>query len=204
MGLHKGPIFFTLKWSFHFFETIYYYNTTFKLTLEEYITKNYDTLYQSAKNITKGHALTDDLFQHCIEVLLTDKNQDKMQTMVDKNQLHYYFTAILVRNYHSNTSRFHYIYRKGSDIMADKDIYELDIPQDEFDTLKEAKMALIEDAIQELGWYEREMVKLHFYNGLSFRKISELTNIPKTSCWNTITDIKNKLKQKFEDGSQEI
>lgn len=117
--------------------------------------------------------------------------------MIDASQLHYYFTAILIRNYHSSTSRFHYIYRKGSDIIADKDVYGMDVPEDEYDALKEAKMSFIEEEIQKLDWYSREMVKLHFYEGMSFRKISELTKIPKTSCWNTIQDIKNKIKDKL-------
>jgi len=163
------------------------------LDLEKYITVNYDILYQAAKNITKGGSLTDDLFQHCIEVLLVDKDIEKIQSLIDKNQLHYYFTAILIRNYHSSTSRFHYIYRKGSDMISDKDVYQVDIPEEEFDALKEAKISFIEEEIKKLDWYSREMVKLYFYEGLSFRKISELTNIPKTSCWNTIQDIKNKI-----------
>ena len=163
----------------------------------EYISKNYNTLYQTAKNITKGHALTDDLFQHCIEVLLTDKDQEKIQSLVDKDQLNYYFTAILIRNYHSSTSRFHYIYRKGSDIRSDKDVYELDIPQEEFDAAKEAKISFIEDAIKELTWYEREMVKLYFYEGMSYRKISEYTKIPKTSVYNSVTKIKENIKNKL-------
>jgi RNA polymerase sigma factor (sigma-70 family) len=174
------------------------------LKLNEYITVNYDTLYQAAKNITKGGLLTDDLFQHCIEVLLVDKDGEKIQSLIDKNQLHYYFTAILIRNYHSSTSRFHYIYRKGSDMISDKDVYQVDIPEEEFDALKEAKISFIEGEIQKLDWYSREMVKLYFYEGLSFRKISELTNIPKTSCWNTIQDIKNKLIDKLEDGGSKI
>lgn len=165
--------------------------------MNEYLTVNYQTLYQAAKNITKGGQLTDDLFQHCIEVLLTDKDQEKIQKMIDASQLHYYFTAILIRNYHSSTSRFHYIYRKGSDIISDKDVYGIDVPEEEFDALKEAKISFIEEEIQKLDWYSREMVKLHFYEGMSFRKISELTKIPKTSCWNTIQDIKNKIKDKL-------
>lgn len=167
------------------------------MNLAKYITENYNTLYQAAKNITKGHQLTDDLFQHCIEVLLTDKEEEKIQSLIDKNQLQYYFTAILIRNYHSSTSRFHYIYRKGSDLRAEKDVYELDIPQDEFDADKEAKITFIEEAVKDLDWYEKKMVELYFYEGMSYRKISDLTKIPKTSVYNSVTQIKNKIKDKI-------
>lgn len=165
--------------------------------MNEYITANHKTLYQAAKNITKGHALTDDLYQHCIEVLLTDKDGEKMQLLIDKNQLQYYFTAILIRNYHSSTSRFHYQYRKGSDMISDKDVYEVELPDDEFDGLKEAKIDFIEKQIEDMDWYDKQLVTLYFYNNMSYRKIAELTKIPKTSIYNGITSIKNKIKSKL-------
>ncbi len=84
-------------------------------------------------------------------------------------------------------------------MISDKDVYEVDVPEEEFDAHREAKIAFIEGEIKKLDWYSREMVKLYFYEGLSFRKISELTNIPKTSCWNTIQDIKNKITNKTKD-----
>ncbi len=167
------------------------------MDINEYITANYKTLHQAAKNITKGHQLTDDLFQHCIEVLLTDKDKEKIQSLIDKNQLHYYFTAILIRNYHSSTSRFHYQYRKASDMISDKDVYGVEIPDDEFDGLKEAKIEFIEKQIEHLDWYDRQLVKLYFYEGLSYRKIADLTKIPKTSVYNGITSIKSKIKNKL-------
>lgn len=182
---------------FIFFKLFIIIKEPFKLNLAKYITENYKTLYQAAQNITKGHALTDDLFSHCIEVLLTDKNEEKIQLLIEKKQLHYYFVSILIRNYHSSTSRFHYIYRKGSDIRSDKDVYELDIPEDEFDAVKEAKISFIEGEIKDMEWYEREMVKLYFYEGMSYRKISEYTKIPKTSVYNSINQIKNKIKDKL-------
>ena len=167
------------------------------MDINEYITANHKTLYQAAKNITKGHQLTDDLYQHCIEVLLVDKDEEKIQLLIDKNQLHYYFTAILIRNYHSSTSRFHYIYRKGSDIISDKDVYGVEIPEDEFDGLKEAKIEFIEKQIENMDWYDKQLVKLYFYDNMSYRKIAELTKIPKTSIYNGITSIKNKIKNKL-------
>jgi len=41
------------------------------------------------------------------------------------------------------------------------------------------------------------LVTLYFYNNMSYRKIAELTKIPKTSIYNGITSIKNKIKNKL-------
>jgi RNA polymerase sigma factor (sigma-70 family) len=167
------------------------------LDLNNYIRVNYKKLYTAAKNVTKGHELTDDLFQHCIEVLITDKDQDKMQRMVETNQLHYYFTAILIRNYNSSTSRFHYIYRKGSDLIAPNDVYNVEVLDEGFDYDREAKIDFIEKQIEHMDWYDKQLVTLYFYNNMSYRKIAELTKIPKTSIYNGITSIKNKIKSKL-------
>ena len=167
------------------------------MDINEYITANHKILYTTAKNITKGHQLTDDLYQHCIEVLLVDKDEEKIQLLIDKNQLQYYFTAILIRNYHSSTSRFHYQYRKASDMISDKDVYGVEVPEDEFDGFKEAKIEFIEKQIENMDWYDKQLVKLYFYDNMSYRKIAELTKIPKTSIYNGITSIKNKIKNKL-------
>jgi len=166
------------------------------LTITDYINKNYNKLFAAAKNIAKGSPLTDDLFQHCIEVLLTDKNDEKIQKMVDNDTLNFYFVSVLIRNYNSSTSRFHYIYRKPSDLRTDKDVYNIQIPDEDYDASKELKITFIENEIQNLEWYSKRMLELYYYEGYSFQQISDLTGIPKTSVWNTVTNAIKQIKTK--------
>lgn len=77
----------------------------------------------------------------------------------------------------------------------------MEVLDEGFDYDTEAKIAFIEDEINNLEWYDKQMVKLYFEEGMSYQKISEFTNIPKTSCYNSITQIKNKIKSKY-DGSK--
>jgi RNA polymerase sigma factor (sigma-70 family) len=197
MGSHNGGPFFFVQFGLFKKTKLFIFKQTINLNLGDYIKANYDTLYQAAKNITKGHQLTDDLFQHCIEVILTDKNEEKIQSLIDKNQMQYYFVSILIRNYHSSTSRFHYEYRKIDDYRADKDVYEVEIQDDEFDADREAKISFIEGQLDKLDWYDRQMAKLYFEENMSYQKIAEFTKIPKTSCYNSITQIKNKIKNNY-------
>lgn len=201
MGSHNGGPFFFVQFGLFKKTKLFIFKQTINLNLGDYIKANYDTLYQAAKNITKGHALTDDLFQHCIEVILTDKNEEKIQSLIDKNQMQYYFVSILIRNYHSSTSRFHYEYRKIDDYRADKDVYEVEIQDDEFDADREAKIAFIEGQLDKLDWYDRQMAKLYFEENMSYQKIAEFTKIPKTSCYNSITQIKMKIKNNYNGGN---
>jgi len=165
------------------------------MSTSEYISNNYQKLYQAAKNITKGHDLTDDLFQHCIEVILTDKNQEKILVMAETNQLHYYFVSILIRNYNSSTSRFHYQYRKPIENFTDKDVYDMDIEQDDYDHSLEPKIEFIEENIKDLSFYDKKMLEYYYYDGMSYQQISDLTRIPKTSVWNTVTKTIKKIKE---------
>lgn len=201
MGFRKVPHFFFVRFGLLIFFKLFIFKLGNNLNLNNYITENYNELYTTAKNITKNHPLTDDLFQHCIEVLITDKDQDKMQRMVDKDQLRYYFTAILIRNYNSSTSRFHYIYRKGSDLIAPNDVYNVEVLDEVFDFDREDKIDFIQDSIKDLSWYEKRMIELHFQEGLSYQKISDLTGIPKTSCFNTIKNIEKLIKNKYNGGN---
>jgi DNA-directed RNA polymerase specialized sigma subunit len=82
-------------------------------------------------------------------------------------------------------------------MISDKDVYEVELPDDEFDGLKEAKIDFIEKQIEDMDWYDKQLVTLYFYNNMSYRKIAELTKIPKTSIYNGITSIKNKIKSKL-------
>jgi hypothetical protein len=171
------------------------------LDIDTYFNKNFGKLKQAALNVTKGHDLTDDLFQFCLTIILEDKDKDKIQHMVDKDQLHFYFVALLIRNYNSSTSRFHYLYRKTNEYRSDIDVSEVDIPDEPFDFNRDAKIEFINDSISQLDWYEQKMVELHFKDGLSYQKISELTGIPKTSCWNTIQIVRKKIITKYDHGS---
>lgn len=168
------------------------------MSISEYISNNYQKLYQAAKNITKGHDLTDDLFQHCIEVILTDKNQEKILVMAENNQLHYYFVSILIRNYNSSTSRFHYQYRKPIENFTDKDVYDMDIEQDDYDHSLEPKIEFIEENIKDLSFYDKKMLEYYYYDGMSYQQISDLTRIPKTSVWNTVTKTIKKIKENID------
>lgn len=196
MGSHNGGPFFFVPFGLLKKTKLFIIIKENNLTITDYINKNYNRLFSAAKNITKGHPLTDDLFQHCIEVLLNDKNDEKIQRMVDNDTLNFYFVSVLIRNYNSSTSRFHYIYRKGNDLRADRDVYDMQVPDEEYDASKELKISYIEGEIQKLEWYSKRMLELYYYEGYSFQQISDLTGIPKTSVWNTVTNAIKQIKTK--------
>jgi DNA-directed RNA polymerase specialized sigma subunit len=77
----------------------------------------------------------------------------------------------------------------------------VEIQDDEFDADREAKISFIEGQLDKLDWYDRQMAKLYFEENMSYQKIAEFTKIPKTSCYNSITQIKNKIKNNYNGGN---
>lgn len=66
---------------------------------------------------------------------------------------------------------------------------------------------MIDDITEEWHWYDKKLFKLYRDTHLSIRKIAEETNISWVSIFNTLKnakdEIKNKLKEDFEDYKNE-
>ena len=172
------------------------------MNLNQWITTNYKDNLQSVKNITKGHQLTDDLYQECLLVLLEYKDQDKLQQLIDNNQLKYFFLSIVLRQYISTTSPFHTKYRKQQQNTSDKDVYQLPIEDEAYDHDIDTLIGYINNEKETQSWYTKKMLELKFEKGMSYREISKMTQIPLTSCYNTINTFRNKVKEKYDGGNK--
>ena len=140
--------------------------------------------------------LLDDLFQVSIEQFLKNK---KVINLPDKERL--YFFARIVRNqYNSNSSHYHYTYRKHhfSDMIP---IEELEIPDKEYeDNL--INMDWVKNQLQNFDWYYSRLFELYIEEGCSVTKLSKRTTIPINSVSRDINKVRkelNKLRDGFRD-----
>ena len=71
-------------------------------------------------------ALNDDLSDLCqmIYVLLLEYDEDKLRDLWEHNQIRFFLAKIIVNQYRSNTSLFHYTFRKYQE--KSKDITGMD------------------------------------------------------------------------------
>ena len=170
------------------------------MTLNNWITQNYKDLKQAAKNITKGSELTDDLLQECVLILLEYKDQNKIQQLIDNNQLKYFFVSIVIRQYVSTTSPFYTKHRKQAANRSETDVYQMPVQDEEYDHDIDTLINYINKEKDGEAWYTKKMIELKFEQGLSYREISKMTNIPVTSCFNTINTFRKKVKNKYDGG----
>ena len=165
------------------------------MNLNQWITQNYKDLEQAVKNITKGDKLTQDLFQECIIILIEYKDQDKIQELIDNNQLKFYFISIVIRQYLSSTSPFHTKFRKQAANASEMDVYNIETVDEQYDHEIDELIKYINKQKDKESWYTKKMLELKFEDGLSYRDISKMTKIPLTSCYNTINAFRNKVRK---------
>lgn len=58
---------------------------------------------------------------------------------------------------------------------------------------------LVDKETENWHWYDKQVFDLYRFNNISFRKISEQTNISWVSLFNTVKNCKLKLKNKFQE-----
>jgi RNA polymerase sigma factor (sigma-70 family) len=134
--------------------------------------------------------LLDDLFQVAIEQFLKNK---KVIDLPDKERL--YFFARIVRNqYNSNSSKYHYTYRKHhfADIIP---IEELEIPDEVYEEIP-IDMNWVKKELSKLDWYYSRLFELYIEEGCSVTKLSKRTTIPINSVSRDINKVRKELNKR--------
>lgn len=170
--------------------------------------QNDESYYQALQTIMKGHPrkneLIGDLYHEMLLIILNYCN-DKLNKLVDKGHLKFYWVRIGLNQWQSSSSPFYYKYVKDSrELEYDMDLSHLQT-NEEFEiekgepyhklVRKVTEQSLAElDAELERGWYLvklfREYVKLG-----SYRAVSEVTRIPEPSIGSDIRLVKGVIKK---------
>lgn len=162
--------------------------------INEYISKNYTSLLQISKNITKGNQLSEELL-HEVLLQLYERDSEIVLNDYEDNTIRYYITSILRINWFSKTSPFYYRIRKENsnyneinDIFYDDDLEE---QQQLFE--KEMLIQCLETSYSELDFWRKSMINLYLILG-SVNKVAKHTGLPKSSVIKYVKDSKEKIK----------
>lgn len=156
--------------------------------MNEFITNNYEKLKGICQKISKQKDV-DDLFHCCLEQFITNI---KVPELPD-NQKVYFFTRIVINNYHSKTSPYYNQYKKHTFTeIYDEEQPDTEYFEDPFD------MEWVQNVIYIWkhgdDWYWARLLELYIEEGCSITKLSIRTSIPKNSCSRDINKIRQKLK----------
>tara|TARA_R100001443_G_scaffold32126_6_gene46268 strand:- start:396 stop:902 length:507 start_codon:yes stop_codon:yes gene_type:complete len=163
--------------------------------LDEYLIDNYDKLHDMAYNIA-GIKQKDDLLSFVIEELYKC-DQIRLREIIENNQMTFYVARVMLNQFHSHTSRYHYKYRKYYEYHV-SGIVEAVSPDTSVSNKQEKeeveeKLKWIEEKLKDLYWFDAEVFRIYYRENFSLSEMEKATKINKNTLWKAINNVKNYL-----------
>jgi DNA-directed RNA polymerase specialized sigma24 family protein len=156
-----------------------------------FINRRYYELKKITKKITGNHQLSEDLLH---EVLYQVLNRDEIKlNSYDDDTLTYYFVSIIRINWISKTSPFHYKIRREIDKYQEFS-YTNEIEESQYDWEREHLIQAMEISFTELNFFQKGLMEMYMVLG-SVNKVSQQTDIPKSSVIKSIRRAKDIIKE---------
>tara|TARA_Y100001963_G_scaffold34919_1_gene48711 strand:+ start:40 stop:546 length:507 start_codon:yes stop_codon:yes gene_type:complete len=163
--------------------------------LDTYLIENYDKLKDISHNIA-GVKEKDDLLSFVIEELYKC-DQIRLKEIIEKKQMTFYVVRVMINQYQSKTSRYHYKYRKYYEYHVTTTIESLSPDNSKNNTKNkqqvEEKLAWIEEKLKDLYWFDAEVFRIYYKEGFSLSEMSKVTKINKNTLYKAIKNVKNYL-----------
>lgn len=165
------------------------------MNLSEYLEENYNKIQQYARNISPGdyHDLT-----HEVILQLYETKEGKLAPLIESGAIRFWIIRMLINNYHSTSSKYHYKWRKPEQKHRElaRYIKEWSDPGDyEF---KEKRLEAIEKAIEESPWFDAVVFSIYFEEGHSLNTLAKKTGISRHTLYSTIRRTQDGIKEKIK------
>ena len=160
------------------------------MTIQEWANNNYSPLKDACRRISEGNALSEELLHYVLSEFLAKPD---VQKIVSSGGAFYFCLRMATNSWKSTTSPFYRMYRDTNLQCQIPDIPEEE-PQEEEDNM-ESLWNHTQERMNELGWYEKELMQVYAENNGNASLVSRLTKIPRTSINLTIRKVKLHITQ---------
>jgi len=169
--------------------------------LNKYLIENYDKLKDMAFNIA-GKNGKDDLLSFVIEELYKC-DQERIDEIIEKNQLTFYIARVMLNQYHSKTSRYYYKYNKYYEYHTTTTIESISADNVDY-TIKdkelvEERLDWIEDKLKDLYWFDAQVFKVYYLENHSLNSMAKATKINRNTLFKAISNVKKYLINEKEN-----
>ena len=169
--------------------------------LNKYLIENYDKLKDMAFNIA-GKNGKDDLLSFVIEELYKC-DQDRIDEIIEKNQLTFYIARVMLNQYHSKTRRYYYKYNKYYEYHTTTTIESISADNVDY-TIKdkelvEERLDWIEDKLKDLYWFDAQVFKVYYLENHSLNSMAKATKINRNTLFKAISNVKKYLINEKEN-----
>lgn len=162
------------------------------MTLDRYLSRHYADLLQAAHRIAgrDGHDLL-----HEVILQLYQTKPETIEGLLDRGQMKYWVLRVMVNNYNSKTSRYHYKWRK--DIERRRKFakhIEGWWDGDGVAAHRDQLLNHIEERLAELPWFDAEIFAIYFEEGHTLDSFSEATGISRHTLYTTIRRVRKEIQ----------
>jgi len=169
----------------------------FEFVVKDYISNNYDAIKKMACTIAKNSVTDCEELCHIVILSILESDQEKIQELIKKKQLRYWMARMMMNQYNSSTSPFHYTYRKPAERhrLAKDDIllwFDSDMEKKIQD---EEKIDFINSTLSEMPYFDKTVTEIYYEHNHSLRTMAQDTGISRTTLFKAIKRTKNELKK---------
>ena len=149
-----------------------------------------------------GRKGKDDLLSFVIEELYKC-DQDRINEIIEKNQLTFYIARVMLNQYHSKTSRYYYKYNKYYEYHTTTTIESITADNTEY-TIKDKKeveerLEWVEDKLKDCYWFDSQVFKVYYLEEHSLNSMAKATKINRNTLFKAINNVKKYLIKEKEN-----
>jgi RNA polymerase sigma factor (sigma-70 family) len=166
------------------------------VSMNDYITNNWNSIRLKVLKVCRNHPNADDLLND-LYVSLMNKTEKTHLSLLENNKVDNWFTYSAYIQYNSATSPFFKQYVKlGRQSSEIEDWRDGSTEEDE--NIKLIRLQMIEDVIEELDWYDKEIANRILIKGETQSSVASHFNINRKYISNDIKRIKGFIKQRID------
>lgn len=165
------------------------------MNLSEYLEENYKAVRGMARNIAPG-----DYKDLCHEVIiqLYDIDEAKLAPLIESGAIRFWIVRMLINNYRSKTSRYHYKYRKPATRIRELKSEIIKWSEPTQWEVRENQFQAIENAIEDVPWFDAVVFSIYYEEGHSLNTLAEETGISRHTLYSTIRRTQDEIKKQTE------
>lgn len=160
-----------------------------------YTTERHKDWIQMASNLGAGH-YAEDIVQEMYIKLSQIKNKERLIDKKNPNQIVGFYVYTIIRSLIVDLQRI----QKRTQMVSIESIPALKASEIdfEFETEFTKKMDAVEQAKDQMNWYDLKLFELYHNEGLSIRKLSKETRISASSIFNTLRNAKSEIHEAYD------
>lgn len=160
-----------------------------------YTTERHKDWVQMATNLGAGH-YAEDIVQEMYIKLSQIKNPERLIDKKNPNQIVGFYVYTIIRSLIVDLQRI----QKRTQMVSIESIRALkasDVDM-EFEAEFTKKLDAVEQAKDQMNWYDLKLFELYHNEGLSIRKLSKETRISASSIFNTLRNAKSEIHEAYD------